>query len=154
MYRIWHRNVNDVLHIQVVWILTGKARHTYETTKEPPFFFKQLILTSMLKWWKVLLGRKFSELLYLSDVSISQVKFPALSGKAARLKEKHARFFKQENAHDKLFSTTRLTRAVMFKKENFASLKLTKSISRVFTFWLIIAPVWSAKKNITIKSLW
>ena len=81
----------------------------------------------MLKWWKVLLGRKPSELLYLSDDRISQVNFPALSGKAATLKEKHARLSKQENAHDKLSSTTRLTRAVIFKKENLSSLKLTNS---------------------------
>ena len=50
-----------------------------------------------------------------------------MSGKAATLKEKHARLSKQENAHDKLSSTTRLARAVMFKKENLCSLKLTNS---------------------------
>ena len=89
--------------------------------------FKGKFLTTMLKWWKVLLGRKRSELLYLSDDRISQVNFPALSGKAATLKEKHARLSKQENAHDKLSSTTRLTKAVIFKKENLSSLKLTNS---------------------------
>ena len=154
VYGIWYCNVNDVLYIKIVWILAGKAHHTYEAPKELLLNFKQLILTSLLKWWKVLLGRKFSELLYLSDVRISQVNFPAMSGKAATLNEKHARFFKQENAHDKLFSTTRLTRAVIFKKKNFAFLKLPKSISPVFTFWLIMAPAWSAKKNRTRKSLW
>ena len=81
----------------------------------------------MLKWCKVLLGRKLSELLYLSDERISQVSFLALSGKAATLKEKHARLSKQENAHDRLSLTTRLARAVMFKKENLCSLKLTNS---------------------------
>ena len=89
--------------------------------------FKDKFLTTMLKWWKVLLGRKPSEVLYLSDDRISQVNFPALSGKAATLKEKHARLSRQENAHDKLSSTTRLTRAVIFKKENLSSLKLTNS---------------------------
>ena len=63
----------------------------------------------------------------MSDDRISQVNFPALSGKAATLKEKHARLSKQENAHDKLSTTTRLTRAVIFKKENLSSLKLTNS---------------------------
>ena len=48
------------------------------------------------------------------------------------LKEKHARLPKQENAHDKLSSTTRLTRAVMFKKDNLSSLKFTNS-----NFWFI-----------------
>ena len=43
------------------------------------------------------------------------------------LKEKHAKLSKQENAHEKLSSTTRLTRAVMFKKENLSSLKFTNS---------------------------
>ena len=61
----------------------------------------------------------------MSDDRISQVNFPALSGKAATLKEKHARLSKQENAHDKLSTTTRLSRAVIFKKENLSSLKLT-----------------------------
>ena len=56
----------------------------------------------MLMWWKVLLGREFSEQLHLSDESILHANFPALSGKAAKLKEKHARLSKQENAHDKL----------------------------------------------------
>ena len=86
----------------------------------------------MLKWWKTLLGRKFSELLYLSDERISQTNFPALSGKAAKLKEKHAKLSKHENAHDKLSSTTRLTRAVMFKKENLSSWKFTNS-----NLWII-----------------
>ena len=81
----------------------------------------------MLKWCKALLGRKFSELLYLSDERISQTNFPALSGKAAKLKEKHAWLSKQENAHDKLSSTTRLTRAVIFKKENLSCWKFTNS---------------------------
>ena len=63
----------------------------------------------------------------MSDERISQTNFPALSGKAAMLKEKHARLSKQENAHDKLSSTTRLTRAVMFKKDNLSSLKFTNS---------------------------
>ena len=63
----------------------------------------------------------------MSDERISQTNFPALSGKAAKLKEKHAKLSKQENAHEKLSSTTRLTRAVMFKKENLSSLKLTNS---------------------------
>ena len=82
--------------------------------------FKDKLLTTILKWWKFLLGRKPLELLYLSDDRISQINFPALSGKAAKLKEKHARLFKQENAHDKLFPATRLTRAVIFKWENFS----------------------------------
>ena len=86
----------------------------------------------MLKWCKTLLGRKFSELLYLSDERISQTNFPALSGKAAKLKEKHANLSKHENAHDKLSSTTRLTRAVMFKKENLSSWKFTNS-----NLWII-----------------
>ena len=81
----------------------------------------------MLKWCKVLLGRKFSELLYLSDERILQTNFPASSGKAARLKEKHAKLSKQENTHDKLSLTTRLARAVMFKKENLCCLRLTNS---------------------------
>ena len=80
-------------------------------------------LTTMLKWWRVLLGRKFSELLYLSDERISQVNFPALSGKAAMLKEKHFWLPKQENAHDKLSLTTRLARAMIFKTENLSSWK-------------------------------
>ena len=63
----------------------------------------------------------------LSNEMISQVNFPALSGKAAMLKEIHTMLSKQENEHDKLSSTTRLTRAVMFKKENLCSLKLTNS---------------------------
>ena len=63
----------------------------------------------------------------MSDDKISQVNFPALSGKAATLKEKHARLSKQENAHDKMSATTGLTRAVIFKKENLSSLKLTNS---------------------------
>ena len=71
-----------------------------------------------------MLGREPLELLYLSDDRISQVNFPALSGKAAKLKEKHARLFKQENAHDKLLSAKRLTRAVMFKWENFSSFEI------------------------------
>ena len=81
----------------------------------------------MLKWCKELLWRKFSKLLYLSDERISQTNFPASSGKAAKLKEKHARLSKQENAHDKLSSTTRLTRAVMFKKESLSCWKFTNS---------------------------
>ena len=63
----------------------------------------------------------------MSDERISQVSFLASSGKAATLKEKHARLSKQVNAHDKLSLTTRLARAVMFKKENLCSLKLTNS---------------------------
>ena len=89
-------------------------------------------MKTMLKWCKVLLKRKFSELLYLSDARISQTNFPALSGKAAMLKEKHAWLSKQENAHEKLSSTTRLTRAVMFKKENLSSWKFTNS-----NLWII-----------------
>ena len=65
--------------------------------------FKVKFLTTTLKWWKFLLGRNFSELLYLSDDRISHVKFPALSGKAAKLKEKHAKLLKQENAHENYF---------------------------------------------------
>ena len=99
----------------------------------------------MLKWCKVLLGRKFSELLYLSDERISQVSFLALSGKAATLKEKHARLSKQENAHDKLSLTTRLARAVMFKKENLCSLKLTNSNLWVVSFRLKVAAISSAE---------
>ena len=59
----------------------------------------------------------------MSDDRISHVNFPALSGKAATLKEKHARLFKQENVLEKLFWATRLTIAAMFKWENFSSMK-------------------------------
>ena len=99
----------------------------------------------MLKWCKVLLGRKFSELLYLSDEMISQVNFPALSGKAATLKEKHTRLSRQENAHDKLSSTICLTRVVTFKKENLCSLKLTNSNLWVSPLRLMAAAVSSAE---------
>ena len=73
----------------------------------------------------------------MSDVRISQVNFPALSGKAATRKEKHAKFSKQEKAYSELSSTTILARAVMYKKESFSSMKLTQSIPGVFTSRLI-----------------
>ena len=101
----------------------------------------------MLKWSKVLLKRKFPEFLYLSDERISQTNFPALSGKAAKLKEKQAKLSKQENAHDKLSSTTRLTRAVMFKKENLSSLKFTNSNLWVIPLRLMPMAVSSSKEN-------
>ena len=75
----------------------------------------------------------------------SQVNFPALSGKAATLKEKHARLSKQENAHDKMSATTRLTRAVIFKKENLSSLKLTNSNFCVIALRLMAAAVSSTE---------
>ena len=99
----------------------------------------------MLKWCKALLGRKFSELLYLSDERISQTNFPASSGKAARLKEKHARLSKQENTHDKMSWTTRLARAVMFKKENLCCLRLTNSNLWVIPLRLTATVVSSAE---------
>ena len=81
----------------------------------------------------------------MSDERISQVNFPALSGKAATLKEKHARLSKQENAHEKLSSTTHLTRVVMFKKENLCFLKLTNSNLWVSPLRLMAAAVSSAE---------
>ena len=86
-------------------------------------------------------------MLYLSDERISQTNFPALSGKAAKLKEKHARLSKQENAHDKLSSTTRFTRAVMFKKENLSSLKFTNSNLWVIPLRLMPMAVSSSEVN-------
>ena len=50
------------------------------------------------------------------------------------LKEKHTRLSKQENEHDKLSSTTCLTRAVIFKRENLSSLKFTKFKSLDYSF--------------------
>ena len=99
----------------------------------------------MLKWCKVLLGRKFSEMLYLSVERISQTNFPALSGKAAMFKEKHARLSRQENAHDKLSLTKLLARVVMFKKENLCSLKITNSNLWVIPLRLTTTVVSSAE---------
>ena len=84
-------------------------------------------------------------MLYLSVERISQTNFPALSGKAAMFKEKHARLSRQENAHDKLSLTTRLARAVMFKKENLCSLKLTNSKLWVIPLRLTTTVVSSAE---------
>ena len=72
------------------------------------------------------------------------VRRQALSGKAATLKEKHARLSKQENVHDKLSLTTRLTRAVIFKEENLSSLKLTNS-----NFWGIALRLMAAAVSST-----
>ena len=87
----------------------------------------------------------------MSDERISQTNFPALSGKAATLKEKHARLSKQENEHDKLSSTTLLTRAVMFKKENLSFLKLTNSNLWVIPLRLTAAAVSSAEESDKVK---
>ena len=86
-------------------------------------------------------------MLNLSEERISHTNFPALSGKAAKLKEKHAKLPKQENAHDKLSSTTRLTKAVMFKKENLSSLKVTNSNLWITPLLLMPMAVSSSEEN-------
>ena len=61
----------------------------------------------------------------MSEGSSSQSSLLLMSGKAAKLNEKHDGVSKQANEHSGMSSTVFPPRVVMFKKKNLSSTKLT-----------------------------